>query len=166
MNTHRLMNLLARCAVWAVLALWPALPAMAEGMDEAEANRVAARLAGELQSPFCPGKTLRSCTSGKAYDLRREIQRRLVGGETEQAVVDDLAKTFGEQIRNPPQPWYTFILPFIPFAAGILLVIWAVRRMRRQRRAEVSGDPALAAAGAGIPDRLDRLRRQVSSDDE
>jgi cytochrome c-type biogenesis protein CcmH/NrfF len=130
-----------------------------------DAARFATELAADLKSPYCPGKTLQTCTSSQAYDLRGEIRDLFCAGHSRDEVVGMMQTRFGEDIANPPQPWYTFLIPYVPFIAGILLILWAVRRWRR-------GGPGAAAASAPAPvspedaERLARLRRQIASDPE
>ena len=42
--------------------------------------RRAQRLADDLKSPFCPGKTLKTCTSPNAAKVRRDIQEMVLQG--------------------------------------------------------------------------------------
>ena len=61
-------TLLTLCIAAALVA-----PAAAQGPS---ATQQAADLAGQLMSPFCPGRLLVDCTSSQAFDLRDEIARR------------------------------------------------------------------------------------------
>lgn len=134
-------------------------------MSEAEASRLSGKMAGEIRSPFCPGKSLRSCTSYDAYRLRVDIQDRLLAGASTDDIWSDLVARYGPEVRNPPQPWYTLLLPFIPFVLGFALVIWAFRRVHRRRMAEAGSAPAGSPIDGPDAERLARLRRQIAGDD-
>ena len=53
-------------------------------------------------SPFCPGRTLQDCPSKKATELKAEIRNRLNSGQTDEQVLNDLLKEYGEQYRAAP----------------------------------------------------------------
>ncbi len=154
------------------LLLGFAAPALAQAAAPAcairyeEAARLATELAADLKSPYCPGKTLQTCTSSQAYDLRGEIRDLYCAGRSRDEVVALMQARFGEDIANPPQPWYTALIPFIPFILGILLILWAVKRWRRggpTKGAHVDDAAPLSPEDA---ERLARLRRQIASDPE
>lgn len=125
------------------------------------------RIADELRSPFCPGKTLLTCTSGQAFTARQEIRDRLVAGEDEQSIIEDFKTRYGDNIVNPPQPWYAVVSPFIPAVVGVLVLAAITWRWRRARANEgPATNPLDAQAPGADADRLARLRRQVSAEDE
>ncbi|MCB9539075.1 MAG: cytochrome c-type biogenesis protein CcmH [Myxococcales bacterium] len=149
----------------------PAAPADKAGgsnLDEV-AHRVA-KLTDELKSPFCPGKTLQTCTSYQAFELRREIKQMVEAGKSDDEILTTLQARFDHDdftIANPVQPWYTALVPFLPFLVGGLLVIWVFRRWTRRRRGEDDPAPAPAPAIAGEDaERLARLRAQVAREEE
>ncbi len=133
------------------------------------AHRVA-RLTDELKSPYCPGKTLQTCTSYQAFELRREIKRMVEAGQTDEQILTTLQARFDNDdftIANPVQPWYTALVPFLPFLIGGVLVIWVFRRWTRRRRGEEDPAPAPVPAIAGADaERLARLRAQVAREEE
>lgn len=78
-----------------------------------QASPDAARLTHEIMSPFCPGRTLATCTSPAAAELRTEIETRSAAGESADVIVESLVARFGETIRG------------LPKAEGIGLFVWA-----------------------------------------
>ncbi len=158
---HRIYRASAMHRLLLILLLL--LPTVALGVTDDEAARRTRQMADELKSPYCPGKSLLTCTSGQAYDLRSEIKEMMVEGMTNAEIVDTLELRFGNDITNPPQPWYTFFVPFLPFAAGILLVGWVLRRWLRR---EDEGAPEeLATPSDEDLERLARLRAQVAQEE-
>ena len=103
----------------------PSNPLTAEQLKiEQDASKRINRLSDQLKSPFCPGKTLLTCTSSQAYDLRREMKEMILDGKSDAEILDVLRGAFGEKLENPIQPWYTILIPFLPFVFGILIAIW------------------------------------------
>ena len=130
----------------------------AQGLDTT-ARRVRA-LADELKSPFCPGKTVNTCTSYQAFELRREIRELIDSGLTDAQVVALLQTRHGDEISNPKQPWYTFFVPFLPFIVLAGLIFWVVQKWRKP--ADEGSDIALPEAS----EHLSRLREQVRIDSD
>jgi cytochrome c-type biogenesis protein CcmH/NrfF len=103
--------------------------------QSASPRQQAADLAGQLMSPFCPGRLLVDCTSSQAYDLRETISRRLTAGESVDAVRADLVREYGAAILGAPAPegigllaWFgPALLGLATFAA----VTWKVLRAAR-----------------------------------
>ncbi len=130
------------------------------------------QLSDELKSPFCPGKTLMTCTSYKAFELRREIEDMVRSGMTDAQIISQLETRHGNDISNPKQPWYTFFVPFLPFIVLAGLIFWIVRRWQsRDEAVELGGadiSPSMiadvssdSADDADAEARLSRLRARV-----
>jgi cytochrome c-type biogenesis protein CcmH len=91
-----------------------------------------------IMSPYCPGRLLKDCPSGQAYELKSRIESRLRAGEATQDIVEDLIVKFGEEIRAAPKATgfgiVAWLSPFVFLLVGlILLMMW----LRRQSEAEV-----------------------------
>ena len=131
-------------------------------MDEVQVERRVRKLSDELKSPFCPGKTLMTCTSYQAFELRREMAQMVQDGQTDAAIIALLNDRFDNDVSNPPQPWYTIVVPFLPYVLGALLIVIVVRRWARKdgddddAPAPVSeDDPKLASLRARVADYSD-----------
>ena len=99
-----------------------------EAMIEAEASKRVNRLSDELKSPFCPGKTLLTCTSYQAFALRKEMTEMILAGKSDKEILTALRESFGEILENPPQPWYTILVPIMPFILGAFIALWMFSR--------------------------------------
>ena len=99
-----------------------------EAMVEADASKRVNRLSDELKSPFCPGKTLLTCTSYQAFALRKEMTEMILAGKSDKEILTALRESFGEILENPPQPWYTILVPIMPFILGALIALWMFSR--------------------------------------
>lgn len=109
----------------------------------------AARLEGRLLAPCCwdsSRQTLDIHGSPVANELRREIRGRLKGGETPDAIEQDLVRRYTSKILAAPTD------SRIPSMGVLLLIglagagVFAGTRVAKWRR---SAEPALAAPGAG-----------------
>ncbi len=146
------------------LLLFVAAPvALADTASEEEIGRRVSKLSDQLKSPFCPGKTLLTCTSGQAYDLRKEIRDMMARGMSEAEIKTELEGRY-EDISNPPQPWYTFFVPFLPWVVGLVLVGWVLRRWLGKAKTEAPADVP-APSSPEDEERLARLRRQIAQED-
>ena len=99
--------------------------------EEAAATSRAAALGDILNSPFCPGKTLSTCTSSQAFELRQEMQALIRAGKSDEEILARLRSAFDlMQLEPPPQPWYVMLVPILPFVFGGLLALWFFARWR------------------------------------
>lgn len=97
-------------------------------------SRRAQKLADDLKSPFCPGKTLKACTSPNAARLRREIQDMVKRGMSDADIIYQLKSAHDRDdfsVTNPDQPFYTIFLPFLPFVILTVAMIFMIRRWKR-----------------------------------
>ena len=60
------------------------------------------QLAHDMMSPFCPGRTLAQCPSGKAEELRIWILTQEAAGATKEEVEAQLVVRYGEEIWPAP----------------------------------------------------------------
>ena len=119
-----------------------------------DVDAVTQTISDSIMSPFCPGRTLSACPSGKATDLRAEIKGWLTQGYSEAAVYNQLRVRYGETVTGVPASsgvgllgWFA---PAIFVAFALLVVARKLRSMRRERvvtvRSEIAGsetaDPA------------------------
>ena len=90
-------------------------------------------LAGNLMSPYCPGRTLASCPSPQAAELVQWIVVQEAAGATREEVVEMLIERFGEEILGAPPAkgitLWAYLLPVLGFVVGGGLVVVALRRI-------------------------------------
>ena len=127
----RIRLLLPFCAV---LVFWIALASTASFAADATpppaGTSWAYDLAGELMSPFCPGRTVASCPSPQATELIQWMAMQEAAGATREEVIAILVEKHGEEILGAPPAsgitlWaYVFpVLGFVAFGgiAGLVL---------------------------------------------
>jgi cytochrome c-type biogenesis protein CcmH/NrfF len=141
------------------------------GQLDKVAQRVS-RLSDQMQSPYCKGKTLKTCTSPNAAFLRRKIQKMMRTGKSDAEIIKILQVEFPEtKLINPEQPWYTFFVPFLPYifgASALLFVLLAWRRGAQPERVAMADIDSLSediSDSEARDDRLARLRSRVQHDD-
>lgn len=126
-------------AGWLAIALlvWSALAGAAIDpygfRDDAERDRFQA-LTRELRCPKCQNQDLADSNAPIAGDLRREIQRLMVVGQSDEQIIAYLEQRYGEFIRyRPPFEGRTLLLWTLPVlgllgGAGVLVVLTRRRR--------------------------------------
>jgi len=114
----------------------------------------ASQLYQEIMSPFCPGRSLNDCPSGKAHELKARILAELQAGKPREQVLDEVFKEFGEQYRAVPRyegfgrvAWWA---PVAFLLMGLSLAIFVVTKRNRS----VAG--AITPEGAPLSDDLQR----------
>lgn len=119
-------------ALGLALASAPALVAEAADGPAAPAaskSSWAYDLAGELMSPFCPGRTLASCPSPQAGELIQWIATQEAAGVSRDEVISMLVERHGEEILGAPPAkgitLWAYVFPVLGFVAfgGIAAVV-------------------------------------------
>jgi cytochrome c-type biogenesis protein CcmH len=124
----------------------------------------ASALEGRLLAPCCWNQTLDIHGSETANELRREIRRRLQGGESQEAIESSIVLRYGEKIRAVPpgSPLKTtaILLLGVMGVAGVgaafMLKSWR-RRSQAGRPAPASGEAKRDRYDDQIDDELDRM---------
>ena len=129
---------------------------------DAEASKRVNRLSDQLKSPFCPGKTLLTCTSSQAYDLRQEMRNMIMQGKNDAEILEALRGSFGDSLENPPQPWYTVLVPIMPFILGALLAlaIFSMWLKGSKKKQEAESQQVVPQAKAESREKLKNLMRE------
>jgi cytochrome c-type biogenesis protein CcmH len=76
---------------------------------------------------------MQNCSS--AVPMRAEIRKRLLNGESVDAIVDSFVARYGKQVLSAPTmkgfDITAWVMPFLIFCLGIVVVGWIVVRMVR-----------------------------------
>ncbi len=96
------------------------------------------KMAAELLSPFCPGRTLAECPSPNAESLRLWIIMQEAAGRSQADVEEELYARYGDDIRSAPRAegigLTAYALPIVAFVGGGGFLAWFLRR-------HTGGDP-------------------------
>ena len=145
-------------------AVWLAALAPAHGARAAEPSQVAADIAANVMSPFCPGLTLHDCPSAAAERLRDRIEGWIRQGDSRTEVMARLRREYGPAIAAaPPATGPGLVAWLLPAAVALTggALAWALARRWTWR------DPHLPVADASPEERrtlaaeLAELRRQA-----
>lgn len=119
------------------------------------------KMAAELLSPFCPGRTLAECPSPNAESLRLWIIVQEAAGRSRSDVEDELYARYGDDIRSAPRAEgfgvTAYAFPILAFVGGGGFLAWF---LRRQAGGDDDDDPPPPAVGDLDPE----LARQVDED--
>ena len=158
-------------ARWPAFALFIAFlaigaPAFAGGdhpdapivLDESKAAPGEKELLGRLVAPCCWNQTL-DVHGGAAPDqLRAEIRRRLLSGESPASIEADFVARYGDRVRASSDSSSLgsagFVVAGLALAAGVAL-IYAVRRWLRTARAAKPAEPAVTEERDALDAQLD-----------
>lgn len=107
-------------------------------------------LAGELMSPFCPGRTLASCPSPQAAELIQWIATQEAAGVTREEVIAILVERHGEEILGAPPArgitLWAYVFPVLGFVAFGGVAVLVLRRIVAPRANAPVAAPAQAAS--------------------
>jgi cytochrome c-type biogenesis protein CcmH/NrfF len=132
------------------------LTAFAQPFQEVEAQ--AQQIFTSVMSPYCPGLLLADCPSPAAFELRLEIRKRLVAGESPDDIEQDLYDRYGDVLRAVPPPKRWGLLLWVAPALALAVSLAALTRFVTRRNggaAATSGDLATDPAMA------ERLQREL-----
>jgi len=135
------------------LALVPALAQMDSGDS---VKRVGARIACQCGS--CSHTVARcdmyGCFSQKA---REKIGTLQAAGLSDQAIVDQFVKEFGQSIYRAEPNAFGWVVPILSILLGLALIFWFVRRYRRPAVAAPQDDAVVSQYRERIEQDVARL---------
>jgi cytochrome c-type biogenesis protein CcmH/NrfF len=107
--------------------------------QNATPEETARDLSHDLMSPYCPGRTIASCSSQAARDLEDEILQQAQAGKSREEIEQALVARFGEEIIGyAGRPVVLYGSAVAALVAAVLLVFvgwkWASSPRRRSRR--------------------------------
>ncbi len=110
----------------------------AETMSPEQLETAAQAISETSMSPFCPGRTISSCPSPQARDLRGQIHTWLSQGYSEEAVRNQLLLIYGEDVRGTPQSegfgLVGWTMPAVFVLLSVALLFLKLRRMKSEKR--------------------------------
>lgn len=120
-------------------------------------------IANKLYCPVCENIPLDACGTAACADWRYEIRLQLESGMTEQQIVDDFVRRFGDRVVGTPQDPLLRIISLVTpilaiLAAGVLALLTFRNWQQRSRLAKHKAMPTQAA----LP--TDRYEMQIEQD--
>jgi cytochrome c-type biogenesis protein CcmH len=127
------------------------------------------RIDGMIRAPCCWNQTLDIHGSEVSNGLRREIRRRLLAGESEEAIVASLVDRYGERILavqpGSPLKGVAVLLSVTMALAGVGAFV-LLRRWRARGAAQKPKKKGLAAEQAGSGEYNARLDAELRALDD
>lgn len=146
-------------ALLIVVMVVVAAPGVSFASPSVDADAVA--LFDRVMSPYCPGRTLATCGSTAAEELRADVKRQLASGISAADVEEALYRKFGDSIRGVPEARgvgaMLWVLPCIVLAGSVAwMAVWLSGHVRRSADSE-RGDEASQELLDRLDDELARL---------
>lgn len=111
-----------RRVAWAALAVVVAVGLYVGVTDRSpttDAERVES-LAGRVACPVCNGQSVRDSQAPVADRIRVDIARRVADGESDGAILDSVAASYGDEVLlTPPTAGPAALVWVIPVVAGV-----------------------------------------------
>lgn len=107
--------------------------------EDLQAEQLAQDIAGEMPSPYCPGRSIASCPSGAARELEHDILGLAKQGKTREQIEQILVARFGEQTMGQAHSPVVLIGIGVASVLALALIVRAGRSWLRK--------PATAGAG-------------------
>ncbi|MBE2270400.1 MAG: cytochrome c-type biogenesis protein CcmH [Anaerolinea sp.] len=105
-------------------------------------------IAEKLYCPVCENITLDTCGTAACADWRYEIRLQLESGMTEQQIVEDFVRRFGDRVvgtpLDPTLRTLSLVTPWI-VVAGVLIAAAAVLASRRRGETQAVVNPSKSA---------------------
>lgn len=121
----------------------------------------------QLKSPYCPGLMLEVCPSPGGAALRDSLAQLAEAGMTTEEIVDWVLTNHGEEYRALPKTegrsLLAWVVPPAGLLAGIFLVVFALRQMRKSH---VSVEPVEGELSEDEEARLRAAMRELDQEEE
>ncbi|TGN59417.1 cytochrome c-type biogenesis protein CcmH [Paracoccus liaowanqingii] len=153
-------QLWTRLALVLALALAPLTPALAvqpdEVLEDAGLESRARQISQQLRCPVCQGENIDESNAPISRDLRLFVRERLVAGDSNDEVIDNVVDRFGEFVLFDPRATGSNLILWM---AGPLMAVLATLAAARFLRARNHPTPEVAALDPAEAKRLDEIMR-------
>ena len=99
----------------------------------------------KLIAPCCWTESIVSHRSEIATEMRAEINRMVAEGKSDREILDYYKAKYGPRILMEPEGglrMWAYAIPVVAGVAGLILVIWLIRRMLAPQKANAEGSAA------------------------
>jgi len=151
---------------WLLLALlvWSLAAPTASAQDGPTQDDVNA-VARKLFCPVCENTPLDVCPTQACQNWRDEIRLALADGKSEQEILDDFARKYGDSVlaQPPARQWVAWVLPLAIFAVAVVALAYWLHSWTRPAPVRVEIDQSAADPGIAQDDPyLQKLERELS----
>ncbi|HVE48574.1 MAG TPA: cytochrome c-type biogenesis protein [Casimicrobiaceae bacterium] len=95
----------------------------------------AMRLAEQLRCLVCQNQTIADSNADLAVDLRRQVREQIAAGRSDAEIVDYMTARYGDFVLYRPPLKATTLLLWSGPALLLLIGVWLLTRLVRERRA-------------------------------
>lgn len=123
--------------------------------EDMQAEQLAQDIAGEMPSPYCPGRSIASCPSQAARELEEDILGLAKQGKDREQIEQVLVARFGEATMGQAHSPVVLVGIGLASVVALALIVHAGRTWLRRPTASASAGAATAgtlgvAAAAGV----------------
>ena len=162
------MGILVRSVLVALICLLSVSQTALAAPSDAELDKRSYQLYQQVLSPFCAGRSLNDCPSSKAHDLKLQMRQRLAAGDSDEVILADFLKEFGEKYRAVPEySGFGLFAWWMPIAFLALGAIVALRLAISKRGKEaMPGKELRDSSEISGPERAvsEELRREIEAE--
>src|SRR5690554_1135638 len=109
--------------------------------DTPEQEKRFQTLSAQLRCLVCQGQAIGDSNADLAVDMRKEVHRMIVEGQSDQEIVDYMVARYGDFVLfKPPVNASTYLLWFGPFVLA-LIGVWVLFTLVRRHRAPAELSP-------------------------
>lgn len=120
-------------------------PAAAQDPQPTPSDNEVNRVAKQMYCPVCENIPLDVCPTQACADWRELIRQKLAEGWSDQQIKDYFAQQYGVRVlAEPPASglnWLVYILPWVAFLVGVVIVWRVLISMRRKTPAAAAISP-------------------------
>ncbi|MFC0199333.1 cytochrome c-type biogenesis protein [Paracoccus rhizosphaerae] len=127
-----------------------------EVLEDAGLEARAREISRKLRCPVCQGETIDDSNAAISRDLRLYVRERLVAGDTDPEVIDNVVDRFGEFVLFEPRATGSGLILWLAGPLMALIAALVAWRFLRSRDRAPTETPALDAAEKK---RLDEIMR-------
>ncbi len=139
--------------------------AMAMSAAPQDLEEQARIIGGKLMAPCCWAEPVSQHLSPAAEEMRGQIREMLAAGKSEQEIIEFYVAQYGERILASPPPrgfnLLAYILPVAFAAAGALLLVFVLRRLRSRGVPATPAPQKPAALSDPYSERIDKELRDL-----
>ncbi len=149
----------AKSSLLALVLFLLAAPATAQSEDHRAQD-----IARNTMSPFCPGRTLATCSSERAGEWRQEIEQWVAQGVSTEEIRRRLEARGGGDLSGQPTAPLGWLTPVLITAGAAGLLVWLLRRLAVHKGAAASSgtaEPSPRGLDPKVEARLDEELRQL-----
>src|SRR5512133_185424 len=155
MKKHKKLIFLSLILLGAGLFLLSSRPVVAQNPQPTPSDNDVNRVARQMYCPVCENTPLDVCPTQACHDWRELIRQKLGQGWTDQQIKVYFAQQYGDRVlAEPPAKglnWLVYILPWVAFLAGVVIVWRVLTSMRRKPAAVASALEPSTAKNADDP---------------